>query len=75
MRKLVRFEGEFWFIDLSTDDWVFDRVTKEGKREPAGSTVQWGYFMEILESGPCVANPPPNPSAEWFINFFKTNNI
>ena len=73
MRKLARYEGEYWFIDISNSNgWIFDRVTRDGIRHPAGAEVSWGYFMEILDGAPCVASPPENPSPEWFINFFKT---
>lgn len=70
MRKLARYEGEFWFIDLTGDNWVVDIVALDGTRRPA--TNKDGPFMDVLMYGPCVASPPANPSPGWFINFFKT---
>lgn len=70
MRKLIRYEDQFWFIDFSSTDWLVEEVTPDGVRHPA--LITGGYFMEILQNGPCIASPPENPSPEWFVNFFKT---
>ena len=73
LRKLVRYEDRFWFIDLSTQKWIVDEVYCDGTRLPA--KISWGYFMEILNSAPCISSPPSNPSEEWFKNFFEQDKV
>jgi len=66
LRKLCRYEDSFWFIDLSEKAWVVKEVNLDGTMKDAN--ISWGYFMEILNGGPCFAKPPSNPSRGWLKN-------
>lgn len=55
IKGLVRFEGIFFWIDLTGDEWIFLQVNPDGTTEPAHK----GYFMDVLMYGMRISDKMP----------------